>query len=128
LLWLGRYEEAIAHLHEIAEDQQGSLIAARSEYAIGWIYEYRLDEPDSARSYYQRVSEQYKTSPYAAALKNKVLSKADSTVSDSPGVPLPERHENRRPPANEESIQPPPRPSRSPSPTDTLSRRRPRND
>ena len=42
-----QYEKAIGTLRSITHSFPKSPFAAKSEYAIGWIWENRLDQPDS---------------------------------------------------------------------------------
>ncbi len=72
LLWAGRYHLAIAHFKTIVELDASSSLAAKSQYAIGWIYEYRLSNPDSALISYKTLLERYKSSAYASSVRNKI--------------------------------------------------------
>ncbi|HEY4613308.1 MAG TPA: tetratricopeptide repeat protein [Bacteroidota bacterium] len=72
LLWAGHDHTAIERLQTIVQGSSSPALVAKSQYAIGWIYENRLFQPDSALTYYRSVLDQHKTSPYAAAVKNKI--------------------------------------------------------
>jgi tetratricopeptide (TPR) repeat protein len=72
LLWQGQYHGAIERLREIINENPSSTLAAKSRYAIGWVYENNLAQPDSALAYYKMVVEHHKESPYAAAVKNRI--------------------------------------------------------
>jgi len=72
LLWRGHYHRAIEEWKEIVNENPSSALAAKSQYAIGWVYENVLLKPDSALAYYKMVAELHKTSPYAAAVKKRI--------------------------------------------------------
>jgi tetratricopeptide (TPR) repeat protein len=71
-----RYSEALLDLHVLTKRFPTSAFAAKSLYTIGWLYEYRLANPDSALGYYKLLLERYGGSLYASAVKEK-LSPAD---------------------------------------------------
>jgi tetratricopeptide (TPR) repeat protein len=72
LLWAGDYHSAIVQLKAIAIENPRSELAAKSQYALGWIYEYQLEKPDSALYYYRAIAEEHQSTPYATAVKNKL--------------------------------------------------------
>jgi tetratricopeptide (TPR) repeat protein len=61
------YEKAIETLRFIIQSFPKSPFAAKSEYAIGWIMENRLAQPDSAILQYKRVIKDHKGTTYALA-------------------------------------------------------------
>jgi hypothetical protein len=79
------YEKAIATLRFIVQSFPRSPVAARSEYAIGWIMEHRLAQPESARDQYKRVIKNYKGTKYAQAASNRYteVQQADTAKSDT---------------------------------------------
>jgi tetratricopeptide (TPR) repeat protein len=79
------YEKAIATLRFIVQSFPQSPVAARSEYAIGWIMEHRLAQPESARDQYKRVIKNYKGTKYAQAASNRYteVQQADTAKSDT---------------------------------------------
>ena len=79
------YEKAIATLRFIVHSFPQSPVAARSEYAIGWIMEHRLAQPESARDQYKRVIKNYKGTKYAQAASNRYteVQQADTAKSDT---------------------------------------------
>lgn len=68
----GRYREALGELRELARTYPLSPVAAKSLYAIGWIYEHHLAKPDSALRYYKLLLDSYSGTLYASAVKGKV--------------------------------------------------------
>ena len=62
-----QYKKAIETLRFIIQSFPKSPIAAKSEYAIGWIMEHRLAQPDSALIQYKHVMESYAGTKYASA-------------------------------------------------------------
>ena len=68
----GSYSEAITAFEQIIELHPESDYAARSRYAIGWIYEYVLALPDSALSQYTMLVTDYGTSSFASKVRPKV--------------------------------------------------------
>jgi TolA-binding protein len=65
------YEKAIGTLRSIVQSFPKSPIAAKSEYAIGWIMENRLAQPENARAQYKRVIKNYEGTPYALAASKR---------------------------------------------------------
>jgi TolA-binding protein len=97
LMSSGRYREAISRLQSLAADQQGAPLAARSQLAIGWIYEHRLHKPDSALLYYRRVVREYDKTPYAAAIRDRITAKPEGEAADSVRVQQ-QKEEGQQPP------------------------------
>lgn len=87
----GSYEEAIASFEQIIELHPTSDYAARSRYAIGWIYEYVLALPDSALSQYKSLVADYGSSSFASRVRPKVAPEevAPAAVPDSVTAPKP---------------------------------------
>lgn len=59
-----------------------SVLSPQVLYAIGWIYENKLNLPDSAYTYYKKLATQYPTSGYSANL-NLTLSTFEQAKRDS---------------------------------------------
>jgi hypothetical protein len=68
----GRPAEAVEQFKALAASHPSSNVAAKAEYASGWIYEQILAMPESAEVYYRRVAEHFTGSPYALAAKPKI--------------------------------------------------------
>ena len=68
-----QYEKAIGTLRSIIQSFPKSPIAAKSEYAIGWIMENRLAQPDSAIVQYKRVIKNYQGTMYALAASKRYV-------------------------------------------------------
>ncbi len=66
-----QYEKAIETLRFIIRSFPKSHIAAKSEYAIGWIMENRLAQPESATAQYKRVVKNYAGTAYALAASRR---------------------------------------------------------
>ncbi len=66
------YTSAVKILSKISKDYPKSTFAAKSLYALGWIYENQLFKPDSAEMYYDSLSIKYKNSKYAHKVKSKL--------------------------------------------------------
>jgi TolA-binding protein len=64
--------KAIGELREIIREYPSSPFSAKSQYAIGWIYENMEDLPDSAWHNYQYLKDHYPTSVYANAVLPKL--------------------------------------------------------
>lgn len=97
LIWAGKYEAAIERLRSIVEENAGASIAAKSQYAIGWIYENYLGKPDSALICYKLLVDQFKSSPYALAVMNKIsdILKDEQKGDAKPVVPPPDQKETK---------------------------------
>jgi hypothetical protein len=65
--------KAIDQLREIMREYPSSPFSAKSQYAIGWIYENMEDLPDSAWQNYQYLKDHYPTSVYAKAVLPKLV-------------------------------------------------------
>lgn len=85
LLWQGQYYGAIERWKELINENPSSPLAAKSQYAIGWVYENYLAKPDSALVYYKMVVENHKASPYATAVKNRITEPEKTESAQKPG-------------------------------------------
>jgi len=79
----GDYGQAITVLKKISTEYPLSPFAAKSVYTVGWIYEHRLSQPDSALSQYKALVQTYAGSPYAAVVRPKVLARKVSDADSS---------------------------------------------
>ncbi|MGB2867121.1 MAG: tetratricopeptide repeat protein [Bacteroidota bacterium] len=68
-----RYGQAIGALSSIVQSYPKSTFAPKSEYAVGWIYEHRLAQPESARAHYTALLKNYATTQYAQAVQKRLL-------------------------------------------------------
>jgi tetratricopeptide (TPR) repeat protein len=84
LLWAGHYHLAIEHFKAIVDLDESSSLAAKSQYAIGWIYEQRLSKPDSALISYKTLVDRYKSSPYASSVRNRISEPPKTEKQDTP--------------------------------------------
>jgi tetratricopeptide (TPR) repeat protein len=66
-----QYKNAIKTLRNIAQSYTKSPLAAKSEYAIGWILENHLAQPESALVQYKHVVKNYDGTKYAIAAANR---------------------------------------------------------
>jgi hypothetical protein len=66
-----QYNNAIKALRTIAQSYPKSPLAAKSEYAIGWIFENHLEQPESALVQYKHVVKNYDGTKYAIAAANR---------------------------------------------------------
>lgn len=69
----GKYPLALERLQKITRTYPASPISAKSQYAIAWMYEYRLGEPDSARAQYKSLLGRYPNSPYSRLVAARIL-------------------------------------------------------
>ncbi len=108
-----RTEEAMDQLGAIIDQYPESEYAGQSRYALGWIYEYVLAEPDSALSQYRMLVEDYGGSPFASRVRQRVVAaeKPKEAPRDSSLIEQVERVEppagDRRPQTEEEVPQAP---------------------
>lgn len=68
----GEYQEAIGQFKDITRTYPESPFAAKSAYALGWIYEHRLQQPDTALSFYRSLVEHFGTSEYARVVRPRI--------------------------------------------------------
>jgi len=85
----GKYAEAIAKFYSIANNYPKSSMAPKSLYAIGWLFENKLDKPDSAFSVFSRLHKKYRRSEYTLAITpqineyNRELRRKEKALRDS---------------------------------------------
>ena len=84
------YSNAIGTLRSIIRSFPSSPMAAKSAFAIGWILENRLDQPDSAWAQYKRVAKNYNGTAFAAAASRRFVEeqKADTVKKDTSKVKM----------------------------------------
>jgi tetratricopeptide (TPR) repeat protein len=66
-----QYNNAIETFRNIAQVYPKSPLAAKSEYAIGWIFENQFAQPESALVQYKHVVKNYEGTKYAVAAANR---------------------------------------------------------
>jgi len=66
-----QYKKAMESFRSIAQSFPKSPLAAKSEYAIGWILENHLAQPESALVQYKHVVKNYDGTKYAIAAANR---------------------------------------------------------
>lgn len=64
----GRYSQAVDTLRSLVRSKK-SKVAPQALYTVGWIYENKLQEPDSAFKYYKELSARYPTTDYGQRVK-----------------------------------------------------------
>lgn len=64
----GNYTAAVDRLHQLLKNPK-SRLAAKALYTLGWIYENRLQAPDSAFVYYRQLSTEFPNSAYGENVK-----------------------------------------------------------
>lgn len=80
----GEYQKAIGQFKDIARIYPQSPYAAKSAYALGWVYEHRLQQPDTALSFYRSLVEHFGTSEYARVVRRRI--QVGDAPPDSAGV------------------------------------------
>lgn len=68
----GKFREAVKGFSEIVQRWPDSPLAPKSAYAIGWIFEYKLNLVDSAVAYYKKIIEQYGSTPFAQIVRERI--------------------------------------------------------
>lgn len=66
---IGEYDMASTRYNAIVRDYPQGTHAARALYALGWMYEREMINPDSSRYYYQLLVDKYPTSEYARDIR-----------------------------------------------------------
>jgi TolA-binding protein len=82
-----QYEKAIGTLRSLIHLFPKSPYAAKSEYAIGWILENHLEQPDSALAQYKRVVMNYGESMYALAASKRYTEGQQSDTVKTNNIP-----------------------------------------
>ncbi len=72
LIEKNNFNDAIPKLKSIFDSYPKSTYAAKSLYAIGWLYENELGNPDSAAAYYDLLNSKFANSSYAKKIKTKI--------------------------------------------------------
>lgn len=98
LLLEGKNEPAVSAFRSLIRDYPDSPSVPKTKYALGWIFENVIVNPDSAADYYRQVCEEFPNCAYAEAVKAKLLaldtlnkdSESDSE-SASPKLPSDEK-------------------------------------
>ena len=82
LIESGKNVEALTALDAIMMRYPNAPLAAKCRYAMGWLYENRLAQMDSAADQYKILLAQFPSTPYARAIKGRQL----DTLSTSPAA------------------------------------------
>ncbi len=72
LLTSGKEQAALEAWKDLVQQYPRSPFAAKSDLALGWLYEKHLSQPDSALVHYKRVVEHYSASVYAKAAQRRI--------------------------------------------------------
>ena len=86
LLDSAKYRPAIDRLRRIASRYPGSAYVPKSEFAVAWLYEHRLEQPDSALEGYRRIVAAYPRSVFVPVAARKIAganARRDSIAADS---------------------------------------------
>ena len=69
----GNFTEAVALREKVVQQKEyDKELKARNQYYIGFIYQYRLEEPDKAKEAYQKVGDIHPKSEYVAKAEQKL--------------------------------------------------------
>jgi cellulose synthase operon protein C len=79
------YDKAMATLKLLVQSFPKSPLAAKSEYAVGWIMEHCLGQPEKARAQYKRLIKNYEGTAFAQAASIRTLDipKVDTVKIDT---------------------------------------------
>lgn len=66
------FVNAVSTLKNIPQKYPESIYVPKSLYTIGWLYENKINQPDSAVGYYSQLLDDYANSEYASAVRAKV--------------------------------------------------------
>ncbi len=107
LMESGENKKAISIFSSIVRGHADSPLASKAQYAIGWIYENALPQPDSAISNYQHLVTLFPSSQYALLVRPKLdavdaAKRALEQPPDSLGQKAKAPSEKERPPATSE--------------------------
>ena len=72
LMYAGKYQPAVDSLGRIVKDYPESPLAPKSRYAMAWIYENNLANPDSALSQYKVLAAKHATTKYGEAAQRRI--------------------------------------------------------
>jgi tetratricopeptide (TPR) repeat protein len=79
LLVSGKHSAALEAWKDLVRLYPKSPFAAKSDFALAWLYEKHLSMPDSALAYYKRIVEQYGSTEYSKVAMRRIIDpEADS--------------------------------------------------
>ncbi|MBI3110111.1 MAG: tetratricopeptide repeat protein [Ignavibacteriales bacterium] len=112
LLTSGKEQAALEAWKELIQQYPRSPFAAKSDLALGWLYEKHLSQPDSALAHYKLVVERHGTSVYAKAAQRRIANAEEvpaqavpDSLSKTPAKPLePEKPKIEIDPGEERSL------------------------
>jgi tetratricopeptide (TPR) repeat protein len=78
-LFSGESEKALTMFKQIAATTNDTLIAPKSRYTVGWIYENVLINLDSANAWYKSLLKEYPASVYATSAEPRVAVRQDTS-------------------------------------------------
>jgi tetratricopeptide (TPR) repeat protein len=81
-----QYNKAIETFRKIRHSFPKSHLSAKSEFAIGWIYENRLSQPDSATAHYKLLVKDYKGTLYAESASKRLFEEQKIDTSKTIGT------------------------------------------
>lgn len=84
LLTSGREQAAAEAWKDLIQQYPRSPFAAKSDLALGWLYEKHLSQPDSALAHYKRVVEHHGTSVYAKAAQRRIADAGEAPLQAVP--------------------------------------------
>ncbi len=87
LIAAGENGQAIVLLQTVIADYPSSPQAAKSRYAIGWIYENRLSKMDSAAAQYKMLLSEYPSTPFAKVISGRQLDTLATVQSQTNSLP-----------------------------------------
>jgi tetratricopeptide (TPR) repeat protein len=72
LMYAGRYKPALDSLDHLVHEFAESPLVPKSRYAMAWIYENELANPDSALSQYKTLADKFVTTKYGLAAQRRI--------------------------------------------------------
>lgn len=88
LIDAGQYRSALTVLRNAIQTYPSSRYVPKSQYTIGWLYEYQLSRPDSALLAYKSLVKQYGSSSYATAVRGRIGEEVVPVRPDSVSTPV----------------------------------------
>jgi tetratricopeptide (TPR) repeat protein len=78
-LFAGESEKALASFKHLSAAAKDTVVAPKSRYAVGWIYENVLIDLDSADTWYKLLIKEYPASVYASNAEPRVAVRGDTS-------------------------------------------------
>jgi len=89
LIAAGEYEEAVSRFRTVHQRYPASEYGKRAIYALGWMYEHRIMNLDSALAYYKKYQAEYPDTELSSTVKDRIEELQNIYTALNPPEPEP---------------------------------------